>query len=214
MTIRGMAEPVRRFRHAGHGPAPILGFERPPVRLLEELRAAAAEVAAAAGSLALLEAAPRSCGALLEDLAAHQACVERHAHDVRRLRAAGLDRRLPGLLTVALGDVAAEAHDAALWWCRNAACEPQAQGLAGALRDASRALAEAIEVLPDQRAAELAVDVHRRVSEGRRLARRARAAAIDRGDLREVLGRMSAVAAVERGLDACGRAAAALQRLV
>jgi hypothetical protein len=104
-------------------------------------------------------------------------------------------------------------RDGAEWWCRSAGCEPEILGLAGALRDATRELADAVEILPDQRAAESAIDVHRRVSEGRRLARRARAAALERGELREVLGRMIAIASVERALAACGRAASALQRL-
>jgi hypothetical protein len=57
------------------------------------------------------------------------------------------------------------------------------------------------------------VPVHRRGAEGRRLARRARAAAIERGELREALARMAAIAAVERALWSAGRAARALQRL-
>jgi hypothetical protein len=213
MNRRGLAEPLRHLGQVARGPAPIIGFERPPDQLVEELRAAAADVAAAAGSLALLESAPRSCTALLEELAARQVRAERRARDVLRARRAGLDRRLSSSLTLALADIAAGTYEAAHWWCRSAGCEPAAGNLAAVLRDATRALDRAIEVLPDPGAAERAGDVHRRVSEGRRLARRARAAAIDRGELREVLVRRSAVAAVESALESCGRAARTLQQL-
>jgi hypothetical protein len=213
VNVRGIAEPARRLRQTALRPAPIVGFEGPPAQLLASLRAAAAEAAAAAGTLALLDGAPRSCSALLNELGEARARVETHIREVLRRRASGIDRSLLASVTVPLADIADGAHDAAAWCCRSAGCEPDVVGLAGALRDAARDLADAVEMLPDQRAAESAVDVHRRVSEGRRLARRARAAAIERGELREVLGRMTAIAAVERALAACGRAASALQRL-
>jgi uncharacterized protein Yka (UPF0111/DUF47 family) len=191
----------------------MIGFERPPALLITSFRAAAAEVAAAAGTLALLEAAPRSCAAVLDDLGACRARAETHIREILGMRSIAIDRSSMALLTTALADIADGAHDAAAWWCRAARCEPDVFGLAGMLRDTTRALADAIEELPDQRAAEAAVGIHRRVAEGRRMARRARAAAIDRGELREVLGRLSAIAAVEGSLAACGRAAGALQRL-
>jgi hypothetical protein len=210
--VQDIAEPVRRLRQTARRPAPVIGFERPPALLLASLRAAAAEAAAAAGTLALLDRAPRSCISLIEELGAARMRAEMHVREVLRLRSTGIDRRVLASATVALGDIADGAHDAAEWSCRSAGCEPEVVGLAGALRDATRELADAVEMLPDRRAAESAVDVHRRVSEGRRLARHARAAAIERGELREVLGRMTAIAAVERALAACGRAASALQR--
>jgi hypothetical protein len=208
-----IAEPARRLRQTALRPAPIVGFACPPAQLLASLRAAAGEAAAAAGTLALLDGAPRSCSALLHELGEARTRVEGHGQRILGLRSTGLNRGLLASLTAALVDVADGAHDAAAWWCRSAGCEPDLVGLAGALRDATRDLADAVEMLPDQRAAESAVDVHRRVSEGRRLARRARAAAIERGELREVLARMTAIAAVERALAACGRAASALQRV-
>jgi hypothetical protein len=213
VNVRGIAEPARRLRQTALRPAPVIGFERPPAQLLASLRAAAAEAAAAAGALALLEGAPRSCSSLMDELGEARTRVETHVREVLRLRATGIDRGVLASVTVALADIANGTHDAAAWWCRSAGCEPDVVGLAGALRDATRDLADAVELLPDQRAAESAVDVHRRVSEGRRLARRARAAAIERGELREVLRRMTAIAAVERALAACGQAASALQRL-
>ena|GEM_PF-6883944 len=213
MNVRGIAEPVRRLRQTALRPAPTIGFERPPAHLLASLRAAAAEAAAAAGALALLEGAPRSCSSLLNELGDARTRVEMHVREVLGLRSTGIDRRVLASATVALGDIADGAHDAAEWWCRSAGCEPDVVGLAGALRDATRSLADTVEMLPDRRAAGSAVDVHRRVSEGRRLARRARAAAIEHGEPREVLGRMAAIVAVERALAACGRAASALQRL-
>lgn len=213
MNVRGIAEPVRRLRHTALRPAPTIGFERPPAQLLASLRAAAAEAAAAAGALALLECAPRSCSSLLNELGDARTRVEMHVREVLGLRSTGIDRSVLASATVALGDIADGAYDAAEWWCRSAGCEPDVVGLAGALRDATRSLADTVEMLPDRRAAESAVDVHRRVSEGRRLARRARAAAIEHGEPRAVLGRMTAIAAVERALAGCGRAACALQRL-
>jgi hypothetical protein len=181
--------------------------------LLASLRAAAAEAAAAAGTLALLEAAPRTCGTLLADLEASRARADTRIREVLGLRSTAIDPRLSASLVIGLADIADEAHDAASWWCRSARCVPEIPGLAAMLRDTTRGLSDAIELLPDRRAAESAAEVHRRVAEGRRLARRARAAAIERGELREVLGRMSAVAAVERALAACGRTASALQRV-
>jgi hypothetical protein len=213
VNVRGIAEPARRLRQTALRPAPVIGFERPPAQLLASLRAAAAEAAAAAGALALLEGAPRSCSSLLNELGEARTRVETHVREVLRVRATGIDRDVLASLTVAVAQIADGAHDAAAWWCRSTGCDPDVVGLAGALRDATRELADAVEMLPDQCAAEFVVDVHRRVSEGRRLARRARAAAIERGELREVLGRMTAIAAVERALAACDRAATSLQRL-
>jgi hypothetical protein len=213
VNVRGIAEPARRLRQTALRPAPIVGLERPPAQLLASLRAAVAEAAAAAATLALLEGAPRSCGSLLNELGEARMRIEAHVQGVLRLRSTGIDRRVLVSATVALGEIADGAHDAAEWWCRSAGCEPGVVGLAGALCDATRSLADTVEMLPDRRAAESAVGVHRRVSEGRHVARRARATAIERGELREVLGRMTAIAAVERALAACGRAASALQRL-
>ena len=85
--------------------------------------------------------------------------------------------------------------------------------MAGALRDATRDVARAMNRYPDPAFGEAALAVHGTISDGRRLARRARAVAIECGELREVLGRMNAIAAVERAFGACGQAANALQRL-
>lgn len=206
--MRDIAGPLRRLGEVARAPAPVVGFER-PARPLHDIAAA---TATAAATLALLDAAPRSCGELLDELARNRERASTRAHEVLRT-GPGQDVRLLGVVALALADVAGHAHDAAGWWCRSAQCRPELPGLAGALRDATRGLDVAVTALPDARAMEHVRAVHQRVSEGRRLARRARAAAIERGDVREVLGRMSAIAAIERALGSCGRAASALQRL-
>jgi hypothetical protein len=103
-------------------------------------------------------------------------------------------------------------HDAGAWWCRSPGCDPATTGLTGTLRDATRALGHLLKALPTGDDHAIAT-VRHRTAEGRRLARRARAAAIERGDIRDALARINAIAAVERALAATARAARALQRL-
>jgi hypothetical protein len=124
VNVRGIAEPVRRLRQTALRPAPTIGFDRPPAHLLASLRAAAAEAAAAAGALALLEGAPRSCSSLLNELGDARTRVEMHVQEVLWLRSAGIDRRVLVSTTVALADIAEGARDAAEWWCRSAGCQP------------------------------------------------------------------------------------------
>jgi hypothetical protein len=188
-------------------------MERPPERLLASLRATCSAAASAAAELALLDAEPRGCGALLDALAEHERRAELTAHEARRAIPSGVDPRVVGVLAMALADAASATRDACVGWCRSGDCEPELPGLTGTLRDAMRELVQAVDAFPDASAMDHAADVHRRVAEGRRLARRARAAALERGDLGEVIGRMGAIAAVERALGAGGRAASALQRL-
>jgi hypothetical protein len=211
--MREIAGPLRRLGDLARAPAPVVGFERPPHALLEALYLAAGEAATATATLALLDAAPRSCQELLEELAGNHERASARAHEVLRSRGPGHDVRLLGVLALALADVAGQAHEAAGWWCRSAQCRPELPGLACALRDAARALDVAMTALPEERAADRARAVNQCVSEGRRLARRARAAALERGDVREVLRRMSAIAAVERALGSCRRAASAVERM-
>jgi hypothetical protein len=206
-----VGEPLRRVRHGSRRSAPVVGFERPPRDLLVALRAAAHEAAAGAATLALLEAGPRSCNPLLSELDDRAQRAQRAAGEVRDSDAT--DARLYVLAAAALSELARRIHDTGSWWCRTAGCAADLNGVAGALRDATRELAGALDAYPDGDADVAVVAVHRRVSEGRRLARRARAAAIDGGELREVLGRLSAIAAAERALGSTGRAASGVRRL-
>lgn len=193
--------------------APAVGFERPPTRLLVALRAAAAEAAAGAATLSLLEAGPRTCDSLLAELAERERRAGTAREEVLAARSNQIDPALSAVLAGALTDIARGIHDAGAWSCRSARCDPHLHGSTAALRDATRELSDALTLFPASKSGAAAVGAHRRVAEGRRLARRARATAIETGDLREVLSRMSAIAAVERALDAAGRAASALQRL-
>jgi hypothetical protein len=211
--VPAVDEPLRRLRNAAGRPAPAVGFERPPRRLLVALRAATAEAAAGAATLALLEAAPRTCDGLLAELVERERSVDMGVRDVLAVRSSRIDPTLCAALTEALADIAHSVHDAGAWSCRSARCEPELQGCIAALRDATRDLSAALAVFPAADSAVAAVGVHRRVSEGRRLARRARAVAIETRELREVLSRMAAIAAVERALRSAGRAASTVQRL-
>jgi hypothetical protein len=211
--VRELHEPLTRLRRGVRQRPPVVGLERPPRDLLVALRAAADEAAAGAATLALLDAGPRSCDGLLSDLAERQKRARQAAREIRSASSPGADWNTYVALAAAFETLAHSMHDAGAWWCRSAGCEPELQGLAGALRDATRELARALAAFPDQAGADAAVGVHRRVSEGRRLGRRARAIAIKRADVREVLGRMAAIAAVERALAASGRAARAVQQL-
>jgi len=160
-------EPLSRLRRAARSPAPAVGFERLPRRLLVALRAAAAEAAAGAATLALLESAPRACDGVLAELAERERSANMAGREALAARSARIDPT---------------------------SCA-------------------ALVAFPAPPGAETFLGVHRRVSEGRRLARRARAIAIEAGDPREVLSRTGAIAAVERALGSSGRAAGALQRL-
>jgi hypothetical protein len=82
------------------------------------------------------------------------------------------------------------------------------------LRDATRELAAALAAFPDRPTEAAMVAVHRRAGEGRRLARRARAAALEAGDVRDALVGRTAIAAIERALSSSQQAVKALQRLV
>jgi hypothetical protein len=94
--VGAVDEPLRRLRHAAVGPAPAVGFERAPRRLLVALRAAAAEAAAGAATLALLEAAPRTCDGLLAELAERERTADMTAREVLAARSAiaGVERAL------------------------------------------------------------------------------------------------------------------------
>ena len=209
MTIR---EPLQRLRHVARRPAPVTGLARPPRRPLAALRAAAEEAAAGAATLALLDAGPRCCDTLLAELPEHARRTAETAADVSRTRSRGSD--LDGYLALAwaLDDVAQGVHDAGTWWCRSPGCDPATAGLTGTLRDATRALGHLLTAFPTGDDHAIAT-VRHRAAEGRRLARRARAAAIEGGDVRDALARMNAIAAVERALAATARAARALQQI-
>jgi hypothetical protein len=210
VTVR---EPLQRLRHVARRPAPVTGgLVRPPRRPVTALRAAAAEAAAGAATLALLDAGPRCCDTLLTELAEHERRTAEAAADVGRTRSRGSD--LDGYLALAsaLEDVAQGVHDAGGWWCRSPGCDPATVGLTGTLRDATRALGHLLTAFPTGDDHAIAT-VRRRAAEGRCLARRARAAAIEGGDVRDALARMNAIAAVERALAATARAARALQQI-
>jgi hypothetical protein len=204
---------LRQLATAAQRPPPVVGLERPRPDQLEPLRATATEALAATTALALLDAARRECAPLLAELSDHGGRADLHAHEALRPTPNGLDPQALGALAMALADAASAANNAAAAWCRSGHCEPGVPGLTGALRDAIRALARAVEAFPNERVAVHVAGVEQHVSEGRRLARRARAAAIDHGDLAEAVGRMTAIAAVERALSAGDRAASALRRL-
>jgi hypothetical protein len=206
-------ESLRRIAATARRPAPLVGFDHPPRTVMSALRGAADEAAAAGATLALLDAGPRDCIALLEALESHVRAVELHLGDVIRSTRGRLEPRLVAVLATDLECVATSTRDAATWWCRSAGCAPAPNGLSGSLRDAGRALANAIAVYELADGDEAVALVHYRASEGRRLARLARAHAIEHGDIREVLGHATAIEAVERGLRSCGRAACTLQRL-
>jgi hypothetical protein len=205
--------PLSRLRRAARSPAPAVGFERLPRRLLVALRAAAAEAAAGAAALALLESAPRACDGVLAELAERERRADMAGREALAARSARIDPTSCAALAAALTEIATAVRDAGAWSCRSARCERDLQGATAALRDATRELSAALVAFPAPPGAETFLGVHRRVSEGRRLARRARAIAIETGDPREVLSRMGAIAAVERALGSSGRAAGALQRL-
>jgi hypothetical protein len=82
------------------------------------------------------------------------------------------------------------------------------------LRDATRDLADALAAFPDRPSEAAIVGAHRRAREGRRLARQARAAALQTGDVRDAVARTTAIAAIERALSSSQLAVKALQRLV
>ncbi len=100
-------------------------------------------------------------------------------------------------------------HDAGAWCCRSPGCDAATAGLTGTLRDATRALGHPLTAFPPCDDHAIAT-VRHRAAEGRRLARRARAAAIEGGDVRDALARMDAIAAVERAPAATARAARGL----
>jgi hypothetical protein len=172
--VPAAGESLRRLRLSAQRPPPVVGLERPPRPLLVALRAAADEAAAGAATLALLEAAPRRCDALLSELAERERRVNRAAREVRRAWRNGSDAPGFALLASALTDVAQRVRDAGWWWCRSAGCAADLHGLGGVLRDATRQLAQALTAFPERDAGDALGDVHRRVSEGRRVACRGR----------------------------------------
>jgi hypothetical protein len=138
--VPAAGESLRRLRLSAQRPPPVVGLERPPRPLLVALRAAADEAAAGAATLALLEAAPRRCDALLSELAERERRVNRAAREVRRAWRNGSDAPGFALLASALTDVAQRVRDAGWWWCRSAGCAADLHGLGGVLRDATRQL--------------------------------------------------------------------------
>ncbi|HEX5926573.1 MAG TPA: hypothetical protein VFY45_22275, partial [Baekduia sp.] len=121
-------EPVRRLRLAARRPAPPVGFERPPRRLLVALRAAAAEAAAGAATLALLEGGPRTCDGLLAELAERERRANTAGREVLAARSNRIDPTLSAALATALTDIARGVHEAGAWSCRSARCHPDPQG--------------------------------------------------------------------------------------
>lgn len=102
MAVR---EPLQRLRHVARGPAPLSGLARPRRRLLVTLAVAAEEAAAGAATLALLDSAPRDCGALLAELAEHERRADLAARAVHRKRSGGVDLDSYAALASALHDV-------------------------------------------------------------------------------------------------------------
>jgi hypothetical protein len=117
-------------------------------------------------------------------------------------------------LATALDDIPRAIHQAGAWACRTPSCEGHLQGAAGALRDATRELSDALVAFPDRPTEAAIVGVHHRAREGRRLARRGRAAALQTGDVRDALVGTTAIAALERALSSSQQAVKALQRLI
>jgi hypothetical protein len=210
---------LAQFRAAPSGVTPVIGFERTPRAITDALHRAAANATASTLLVARLERADGVCGELLAELrrGAEQSDGDASAiaTTVRHYVSRTLDPAEVMRLIAILGGLVHDAEDAGEWWCRATDCRLGMQGVGSALRDATRALEAAIGALdaaPSVR--ETALEgVEARVTEGHRLARRARAEALTGDDPGQALSRMAALAATDRALRACTAGARSVERL-
>jgi hypothetical protein len=211
---------IRRWRLESHGGPPTLGLERTPELIRRSLVGVAAQTARSGAELAVLELGAGRCGTALDEL-------DRVATDVRwgaaaaavgaaRSRRRALDPALVARLAATLADLATENRNTASWWCRSTGCKRDMHGVGGALRDAARALSDAVEALDGPAAdREAAIaDIERRTREGKRLVRRARTDAVLGDDVLGAIGRLRALASADRALRSCADGALILRQLV